>query len=406
METKPVLQIRMLGGCSLTYGEKTIEDASYHLKKPWMMLIYLIVFRSRVVSVEELLSLLYPGEQGKSPQGALKTLVYRVRTMLDELELPDSRELILMARGSYAWNADVPAQIDTDLFELACQRAGGTSWLLPEERLTSCLDALALYQGDFLAKAMGEPWVKPLADYYHAMYIHLVQTTVGLLEAQERWAEVTEVCTQAIQIDAYEESFYIHLVRSLVRTGQPEQALEQYKRMYALFYTQLGVTPPSEMTELYREIKQTIRQSVSQESEDLEAISRFLLREDRLTGAFFCEPEVFTDIYNLEARSIARSGRSVNLGMIAAVMRDGSTPPQRLLSDYMERLGDCIQTSLRRGDVVTRYSANQYLLLLPAPSPAKGRLALNRILGNFNEKYPRCPLLMKTGIRGVEAVTA
>ena len=46
------------------------------------------------------------------------------------------------------------------------------------------------------------------------------------------------------------------------------------------------------------------------ETEDLAAISRFLLREERLTGAFFCEMEVFTDIYNLEARSIARSGRN------------------------------------------------------------------------------------------------
>ena len=406
MGTKPILKIRMLGGCSLAYGEKTIGDANYHLKKPWMLLAYLIVFRNRAVSVEELINLLYPGEQGKSPQGALKTLVYRVRSMLDELELPDSRELILVTRGSYAWNADVPIQIDTDLFELACQRVGGTSWLLPEERLETCLSALALYRSDFLAKAMGEPWVRPLADYYHTMYIHLVQTTVGLLEAEEKWEDVINVCGRAIQIDAYEESFYSHLIRGLVRTGQTRQALERYKRMYTLFYTQLGVTPSAEMTELYQEIKREARQSASRESEDLAAISRFLLREERVTGAFFCELEVFTDIYNLEARSIARSGRSVNLGMIAAVMRDGSTPPLRLLNDYMERLGDCIGSTLRRGDVVTQYSAHQYLLLLPAPTPEKGQLALDRVLSNFTEKYPRCPLLMKTSIREVDAVLA
>ena len=68
--------------------------------------------------------------------------VYRVRAMLEELELPDNRELIQVTRGSYAWNAGLPIQIDTDLFELACQRVK-TPWLSPEERLETCMAALA-----------------------------------------------------------------------------------------------------------------------------------------------------------------------------------------------------------------------------------------------------------------------
>ena len=153
MSSKPILKIRMLGGCSLTYGDKTIGDANYHLKKPWMLLAYLIVFRNRAIPVDELINLLYPGEQGKSPQGALKTLIYRVRELLEELGLPESRDMILVTRGSYAWNAGVPIQMDMELFELACQRAG-TAWLLPEERLETCMSALALYRNDFLSKAM------------------------------------------------------------------------------------------------------------------------------------------------------------------------------------------------------------------------------------------------------------
>ena len=202
MATKPTLKVRMLGGLSLSYGEKTISDANYHMKKAWMLLAYLIVYRSRTVSVEDLINLLYPGEYGKSPQAALKNLISRVCAMLRELELPEQRELILVSRGTVAWNADVPIQTDIDLFELACQRVGGTSWLLPEERLETCMSAIALYRNDFLSKAMGEPWVRPLADYYHSMYIHLVQTTVGLLSAQEKWEDVVNVCGRAIQINA------------------------------------------------------------------------------------------------------------------------------------------------------------------------------------------------------------
>lgn len=403
MGNKPVLQIRMLGGCSLTYGEKTIGDASYHQKKPWMLLAYLITFRNREIPIEDLINLLYPGEQGARPTGALKTLVYRVREMLEELGLPDSRDMILVTRGSYAWNAGVPIRLDTDVFELACQRARN-AWLAPEERLDICMSALALYRGDFLSKAMGERWVGQLAPYYRSMYVRLVQTTVSLLSARERWEEVIQVCGRAIQIDGYEESFYYYLIRGLVRTGQTRQALERYKRMYSVFYTQLGITPSAEITDLYQEISQESSRNAAREPEDLAAVSHFLLREDRLTGAFFCELEVFADIYNLEARSVARSGRTVYLGMISAVMRDGSVPPLRMLHNYMEKLRDCIQGTLRRGDAVTQYSVSQFILLLPAPTAEKGQVALDRIISRFTERYPRCPLLLRPSIREIDAV--
>lgn len=297
----------------------------------------------------------------------------------------------------------MPVQIDIDVFELACQQIGA-AWLTPEERLETCVSALALYRNDFLVKAMGESWVKRIAAYYHSMYIHLVQSTVGLMANQERWEEIVPICGRAIQIDGFEESFYYYLIRGLVRTGQPRQALERYKRMYSIFYTELGLTPSSEVTELYQEISRENRRNASHDSDDLAAISRFLLREDRLTGAFFCELEVFTDIYNLEARSIARSGRSVNLGMISAYMPDGSTPPLRLLNSYMEKLGDCIETTLRKGDVAAQYSTNQFLLLLPAPGPDQAQLALDRILSRFAEAYPRCPFALRTNTRAVEPV--
>ena len=53
METTPILHINMLGGCSLSYGDSSIDDARYHAKKPWTLLEYLIAFRSREIPLEE-----------------------------------------------------------------------------------------------------------------------------------------------------------------------------------------------------------------------------------------------------------------------------------------------------------------------------------------------------------------
>ena len=402
MGEKPILHINMLGGCSLSYGDRTVDGVNYHTKKPWVLLAYLIAFRSREIPVEELMALLYPGEGGANPSGALKTLVYRVRTMLEELGLPDSRDMILVTRGSYAWNTSVPMVLDADRFELACQRSADP-WITPEEKLKICLEAADLYKGDFLAKSVGEGWVASLSAYYHSMYVRLVQTAAGLLMGRERWGEVVSLCARAIRIDGYEEHFYYYLIRGLAKTGQAAAAMAQYKRMYNIFYTELGVTPSAELAELYRELRRERGLSASREAGDLPSISAFLRREDRISGAFFCELEVFRDIYCLEARSIARSRRGVYLALISASMRDGSPPPLKMLNSYMDKLGECIQGALRRGDVVSKYSVSQYVLLLPTASLESGKLALGRITSRFLEKYPRCPLVLRTGIQEIDA---
>lgn len=400
------LRIRMLGGCSLSYGDRTIDDNRRPIGKPWLLLEYLVTFRNRHIPFEELIGLLYPDGGGSNPTGALKTLVYRMRAMLEELGLPDSREVVLVSRGSYAWNTGVPMELDADLFEQACQRASAAG-ALPEERLAACREAAGLYRGDFLDRSAGERWVLPLASYYRNLYKHTVHTALELLESGEQWEELAALCTQAIKVDGYDESFHFHLVRALTRMGQPEEALERYKRMHTLFYTELGVTPPAEVTALYQDICRERRRQAGGDGteEDLESISRLLLRGGAVCGAFLCEPEVFREIYNLEARAVARAHRQLYLALLSAEMRDGSQPPLQLLNAYMDRLADCLRESLRRGDVVSRYSANQYLLLLPTPTAESGRLALGRIITHFVEKYPRCPLLLRPSIRAIDQVT-
>ena len=398
MEEMEKLRVCMLGGCSLSYRDRAIDDSRQHARKPWLLLEYLVTFRNREVPLEELVDLLYP--EGGGTSGALKTLVYRVRTMLEELGLPESREVIVLSRGSYAWNTGVPLELDTDRFELACQRAAATG-ALPEERLAACREALELYRGDFLPRAAGERWQGPLAAYYHNLYRHMARSALELLAAGEQWGEMADICARAIAVDGYEEAFHFHLIRALHRLGRNREAAEHYKRMYSLFYSELGATPPAELASLYQEVRRP-QAPPEDDGGDLAAISQFLLRDDRISGAFFCELEVFKDIYNLEARSAARSQRSLYLALLSAVMRDGSQPPLKLLNNYMDRLADCIQGTLRRGDVAAKYSASQYVLLLPTPSKEAGLLALGRIISRFLERYPRCPLLLRPGIREID----
>lgn len=393
MTSAPILRVNMLGGCSLSYGERSIDDVKYRTRKPWLLLEYLITFRNREIPLEELAELLYAGEgEGAAPSGALKTLVYRVRAMLDELGHPGSRDMILVSRGSYAWNTAVPMVLDVDQFALACQRSAAP-WLPPEEKLETSLAAAEFYKGDFLARSAGERWVAPQASYYRAMYLNLARSAVEQLSARERWRDAAALCTQAIAVDSYAEYFHHHLIRALARQGDRREALRQYQKMYSVFYTELGAAPPAELAELYREVTASGGERPGGAAAD---IAGFLLQEDGEDGgAFFCELEVFRHICRLEARAASREKRGVFLAVLSAAMRDGSPAPMKLLNHYMDKLGGCVQSALRRGDAAARYNDAQYVLLLSAATAEGCAAALKRVIGRFQERCPRCPLLLR-----------
>ncbi len=55
----------------------------------------------------------------------------------------------------------------------------------------------------------------------------------------------------------------------------------------------------------------------------------------------------------------------------------------------MDELGSSIRNSLRRGDVYSRYSVSQYLMLLPTATYENGEMVLKRIIQNFKKEYSR-----------------
>ena len=103
------LQIRMLGTFSIVFRDAEINDGDNRSRKVWLLLAYMIYCRNRPVPPEELVSLLWGGEErSTNPLNALKTMFHRVRTCLNQLGDSAGHEFIVRRGGSYAWNINVP----------------------------------------------------------------------------------------------------------------------------------------------------------------------------------------------------------------------------------------------------------------------------------------------------------
>lgn len=389
--------IKTLGSCSIACRDKIISDEDISSKKFWTVLTYLVINRDRPIPQDELVSILYPGDESYNPGNALKTLIHRIRRSLDSLEYNDSRKLIINVRGAYKWNTDIPCDIDLESFENLCNMAFYT--IMPDDdKIEYLLSALEVYKGDFLPMLRLEAWTTQIGSKYKSKFRSALDKAIELLEQKGDFETLVNICRSALKIEPYDERLYSCIIRGLVELGKNDEALKEYNLMSNLFYNQFGISPSNDLKKLYREI---IR-SVKIVETDLSIIQDELSESVNVTGAFFCEYEVFKDIYRLEVRASSRIGGSIHLGHLTLTAKPGTDPSIKSLNHYMDKLKECIGLSLRRGDVFTRYSISQFIILLPANTYESALSVMKRVSRKFHSEYPRAPFVVGHSVRAME----
>ena len=70
----------------------------------------------------------------------------------------------------------------------------------------------------------------------------------------------------------------------------------------------------------------------------------------------------------------------------------------------MGHLSNAVSSFLRRGDVYTRYSVSQYMLLLPSASYENGEMVMQRIIRNYKKAYLRKDLVIHYSLQAVTPI--
>lgn len=385
--------VTMLGGFRIRVDGNVLTDEINRSQKLWNVLCYLIAHRERTVPQSEFIELFWPEENSANPTNALKTLLYRVRSLLEPL-FGEGLEPILSQRGAYAWNPAIACEMDVDRFELLCRRAQDTA-LPAQKRMALYEEAAEVYRGDYLPKLANQMWVVPISAHYHTLYLEAVKEYADLLEHAEKFEAMAELCTRASQLDPLDESLHTLIVRALLRQGKDSAALSHYEKATDLLYRNLGVRPSEELRALYREIMDVEERLET----NLEVIQANLREAAQRPGAFVCEYGFFKEAYRLEARRSARSGACVHIALITVSLPDGGVPPLGVLNTTMDQLLEVLVHNLRRGDVVSKYSGAQYVVMLPAANFEDSTMVVERIVNAFYRQHRRNFLKLTYRIR-------
>lgn len=368
-------QITTLGRFDVTINGRSLVATSGSLKKIWELYKFMLTYRERIFTPDSLMDQLWVSEEYSDPRGTLRIQMYRLRQVLGEKDKNDDEKTLLFSNGYYKWNEEINLKLDIDDFVSGIKKGDSFLKISPDEALIAYETALQLYVGDYLPECVDQHWVFPIRNQYRRLFIGAMSNAIDLLNKKNRYDDVLQLCQKGIQIDIYEELFHLRLMEALLNIGDQRKAIEHYGYISNFYDKEMGIKPSDDMRLLYKRLLQT-KQLIQSDEGLQEALESNLIIEN----AFFCEPDVFKSIYELESRRNQRSGGSFSIGLITIGKKKKYTFSQKEL--VMKQLKEHLMTQLRKGDTLTRWNDKQLVVLLVGIDAELTEKVLNRVLGD------------------------
>jgi len=385
-ESENAFYVELFGTFQMYGFGKVLHEEDMHSKMLIKLMAFLFTHRRKEVSVIELIDALWSDEDATNPAGALKNLVFRLRSLLASC-WPD-HDFILSKRGYYIWNTDIAITSDAIQFEEYFRLAKEAVEI--NDKIQFYQQALALYKGPFLSRIHDEQWVVPKLAHFHSLYLSLVKELADAFFISGQYEEMESLCNDALQVDPLNEDIHISFIKALLYQNKLQLAETHYNKAIALIYDSLGVPPSEELKKLY----QTFLAENKTLQNDLASIEAELF-DASYEGAFLCDFGLFKRNFHLDRARANRFGISMFLILVTLSPHFNLAPQSdayiRTIKEGMAFLEESLLTKLRAGDVISRYSPNQLLMLLPSAQYETAMVVTQRVEEAFNSHYKHTP---------------
>lgn len=373
------IKMQLFGSFFLTDGDSRMGEDVLRSNKLLGLLVFILLNRDVILTHQKLIETFW-GDDSRNPEGALKNLMYRLRT---EMKALGADTYICTSPGAYRWNPEIEVETDYEDFEYKASQLKDPS-LDQEAKKQLCIDIIESYRGGVSAKIAIHSWIVPQTTWYQTIYMDTMKILYSILEEEKAWSELEIRCSQALQEDPFDEEIHCWLIRSLHLQKKYDQALLQYEKAKKSFYEDMGIRSPEKLQEAFR----SIMEETGEEVIDITSLLDETREKERPKGVFFCDYQIFRQIYRIEARRIDRLGVAEHILLLTVRKKDtvlsGKTA-DRTLAEGMKTMEQTIRTCLRAGDVAARYSSTQFMVLLSMCTYESGVRVAERLSRSFRE---------------------
>ena len=373
------LSVKMFGRFSASYADKELVFGRQRDSKFRQLFQILMTRPGQDFSKSTIAEHLYGWDEVEDSNASLNNTIFRLRKYLEKSPLPPGEYLILEA-GMLRFEGGV--EIESDVWEFEKLSARFEEEQGRREKAALCEQACELYQGEFLPQLSNEQWVIERNRNYHKAYSAMLRYLLDCLKEDGDYRKVEELSRRAAGLCPY-EGWEIWWVDSLVSLGCHEEAEEVYRKITA-HAQENNALLSKEQQEQFRKIGS--RMLGPKETE--EEIGKYLMEDVPGTGAYACTLPGFSDCFRMLKRVVKRG--KVHFSLLLVTLLDASGRPAAG-REYCEKQGEklraAFQTHLRRGDIYTKYSENQYLLLCIGVEKESSVEIGERIDASFRKKH-------------------
>ncbi len=370
----------MLGRFSVTWGDKVIAFKRTTSTKVLQLFQILLYTKETGIQRTRLLDYLYSRDELADMANNLRVTSHRLKKMLVDAGMPEY-DYIQIKKGIYKWNSPMEVEVDALKFAKLIEQA-------KEVQDTECQmkmleEACRIYRGEFLPELSGEDWALLESVEYKKLYEKALKKVCDYKKVQKEYQKVLELSRTASEIYPFDEWQSV-MMEALVSMNSYKEAIQVYEDTAKFFFAELGISPSEKMMHQFKQMSER----VSYKPQVLNDICGGLKEESEEKGAYYCSFPSFRDTYRLVSRIIERNGQSVYLMLVT--LTDGKGRPlqnKERLKVLSEELGHTIKCSLRKGDSYTRYSPNQFLILLVGAKLENCPQIFDRITKYFSREH-------------------
>ena len=376
------IRIQMMDHFLIYIDEKKTDQLAVKSKKGAALVQYLILNEGERVPNQKLLAALWDEEKSTNPENALKTLVSRLRVLLNQID-PALGACVVSDRGAYHWQC--PENMTIDMYEIDSIFNRLAENNVPQAELRRLYNQLLeKYQGDLLQHSEQNEWALAKATTMHNKYMAAVYAYIEMLKTSGQYADIVSICRRALDVDSFDDRLHMELMSALIKINRTGEALVQYKHVVQLNYHYLGVQPSEDLQEFYKQIVSAGKTL----DFNLESIRNELRESGERRGAFVCEYTVFKEIFNLQMRNLERLGATMFLAIIMVSPYNDKEIDTMRQNNIMNGRLEILTKNLRKGDTITRFAPTVFALLLPTVNYNTGGMVLERIKRVFYRSYP------------------
>lgn len=378
-EKMPKLKVQMLGGFSLTWGEKPMSFSRNSTTKAMKLLQILLYHSEQGIAREKLIEFMFGREAMADAANSLRVTVHRMKKMILDMGMPDYN-YVKINRGIYQWDTPMETEVDVHQFNHLISLAKAEKQKEKEIKLLE--EACGMYTGEFLPGSSEEDWILIESVQYKKKYTDALKRLCNYLWEKGEYEEILKYCEKACELYPFDE-WQSAKIDCYMAMNRYKEAISEYEETAKLFFEELGITPSEKMIQQLQKMGENIKCK----PQTIREIKGRLMEDDK-KGAFYSTLPSFRDNCRLIRRISERNGAPAYV-MLCSLIDSRGYPMKNgpKLTAMAEELYQSIKYCLRSGDSFTRYSPSQFLILLVGSNKENCGIIFERIENYFSRQH-------------------